>query len=286
MRERPAPSVAAAEPLRDGSRLALHTKTLQSLSLRECVSLCARKGIFGLSVWRDVLHDAGVDEAARLLRDHGMTVPALVRGGFFVHDTVAARTRAHDDNKRCLDEAQAIGASMVCLVVGSGGGVPLDAGRQLVRSGLESLLPLADAASVRLAIEPLHPMYAADKSCINRLQDANDLCDELDHPRLGVAVDVYHVWWDPDLLREIVRAGQAQRLFGLHLCDWRIETRDLLLDRELMGRGCIPLLQIRTAMESAGFAGWHEIEIFSRDYWALDPGNFVDDITAAYLAHC
>ena len=277
---------AAAQPLRDLSRLALHTKTLQRLSLRECVDTCVRAGIGGLSVWRDVLHDAGVEVGARLLREHGLTVPALVRGGFFVHRDAAARAHAHDDNRRCIDEARALGATMVCLVVGSAPGVSLAEARLAVRDALAALLPHAAAAGVRLAIEPLHPMYAADKSCINRLQDANDLGDALAHASLGVAVDVYHTWWDPDLEREIARAGRAGRLFGLHLCDWRVETRDLLLDRELMGRGCIPLRAIRGAMESAGFAGWHEVEIFSRDYWALEPAHFVSDIRAAYLAVC
>ncbi|MEZ5965989.1 MAG: sugar phosphate isomerase/epimerase family protein [Planctomycetota bacterium] len=267
-------------------RLALHTKTLQRLSLAECVELCVRKGIAGLSVWRDVLHDAGVDTAARLLRDAGLAVPALVRGGFFVHADAAARRRADDDNRRCLDEASALGADMVVLVVGSGNGVGLAAGREQVRDAVGRLLVEAETAGVRLAVEPLHPMYAADKSCINRLRDANDLCDALGHPSLGVAVDVYHTWWDPDLDAEIARAGRAGRLFGFHLCDWRLETRDLLLDRELMGRGCIPLRHIGQAMRAAGFDGFDEVEIFSEDYWAMDPPAFVDAIRDAYATSC
>jgi sugar phosphate isomerase/epimerase len=279
---------AAAVPLRDTARLALHTKTLQSLGLHECAVLCASAGIKGLSVWRDVLHDAGIDDGARMLADHGLAVPALVRGGFFVHRDGSARAQARDDNRRCLEEARALGAAMVVLVAGSapGDGVTLDAGRDQVRAALEDLLPYADAAGVTLALEPMHPMYAADKSCINTLRDANDLCDAIAHPRLGLAVDVYHVWWDKDLPAQIARAGAKGRLRGFHLCDWRVQTRDLLLDRELMGRGCIPLRAIRGCMESAGFAGWHEVEIFSRAYWALDPTQFLADIKAAYLAHC
>ena len=129
-------------------------------------------------------------------------------------------------------------------------------------------------------------MYAADKSCVNRLREANDLCAALRHRQLGVAVDVYHVWWDPELETEIARAGAAGWLFGYHLCDWRVETRDLLLDRGLMGEGCIPLRRIRAAMERAGFTGWHEVEIFSRDWWARDQDDFVARICAAYGAHC
>jgi len=270
----------------DLARLALHTKTLQRLSLRECVDLCRRKGVRGLSVWRDVLQATGAGEAARLLADAGLVVPALVRGGFFVHGSAAARQRAFDDNRSCLDEAQALGATMVVLVVGSAPDVPLPAGRDQVREGIERLLPCAAAAGVRLAIEPMHPMYAADKSCINRLRDANDLCQALAHPLVGVAVDVYHTWWDPDLEVEIARAGRQRRLFGFHVCDWRLETRDLLLDRELMGRGCIPLRGISAAMRAAGFAGFAEVEIFSTDYWAMDPSAFVDEVVAAYMRTC
>jgi sugar phosphate isomerase/epimerase len=221
-----------------------------------------------------------------LLRDAGLAGRARVRGGFSVHDGGAAAARARVENRRCLEEARALGAEMVCLVPGSAPGVPLRAGRDQVRRGLEELLPQAVAAGVRLALEPLHPMYADDKSCINRLQDANDLCAAFAAPALGVAVDVYHVWWDPDLPREIARAGRAGSLFALHLCDWRTPTRDVLLDRELMGRGCIPLRAIRGMMQRAGFTGWHEVEIFSRDYWAMDAGAFADLVTSAYLAHC
>jgi len=277
---------AFGAPLRDCRRLAIHSRTLQPLDLRACVALCAAKGIAGVSLWRDVVHAAGVARAAELVREAGLAVPELVRGGFFVHDSAAARAAALDENRRCLDEARALGTDLLCLVPGTAPGVPLARAREQVRDAVERLVPYADAAGVRLGLEPLHPMYAADKSCINRLRDANDLCEAIGAACVGVIVDVYHVWWDPELEGEIARTGAAGRLFGFHLCDWRVETRDLLLDRELMGRGCIPLRAIRTMVERAGFGGWHEVEIFSRDYWAMDQGEFVDAIKAAYLGCC
>lgn len=273
-----------ATPLRDVARLAIHTKTTQPLDLRQAIATYTRHGVRGISVWRDALQAVGVAEGAQRLRDAGMHVPALVRGGFFVARDAAARQHAHDDNLHALDEAAAIGAEMVVLVVGSAPDVPLASGRSMVRDGIAALLPHAASRGVRLAIEPLHPMYAADKSCINRLRDANDLCEALAHPLLGVAVDVYHTWWDPELEAEIARA--ARWLFGFHVCDWRVVTRDLLLDRGLMGEGCVPLRSIRAAVERAGFRGWHEVEIFSTHYWGIDQDDFVRRIREAYLAHC
>ena len=274
------------EPLVDLSRLAIHTRTTATLSLAEAAELYAAQGVPAISVWRDVVHAAGLDEAGRILRGSGLAVPALVRGGFFVAADAAARVRAVDDNLRCIDEAAALGAEMVVLVVGSAVGVGRDGAEAQLRDALAQVLPRAQACGVRLAIEPLHPMYAADKSFVVRLGEANDLCDALAHPSLGVVVDVYHTWWDACLADEIARAGRGGRLFGFHLCDWRVETRDLLLDRGLMGEGCIDLRGIRSAMDANGFRGWHEVEIFSRELWALDPAELVRRIRATYLETC
>ena len=147
--------------------------------------------------------------------------------------------------------------------------------------------PAADAAAagVRLAIEPLHPMYAADKSCINRMSEARAVCEDLAHPMLGIAVDVYHVWWDPDLQCEIRLAGEAGRLFAFHICDWRLDTRHMLTDRGLMGDGCIDLRKIRGWVEDAGFDGLLEVEVFSEHYWAQDQNAYLQQIKRAYLDH-
>jgi sugar phosphate isomerase/epimerase len=159
----------------------------------------------------------------------------------------------------------------------------LSESRKQIREGIEAVLPAAEAAGVRLGIEPLHPMYADSRSAINTLKQANDMVAEIASPWLGVTVDVYHLWWDPDLEHEIARAGDS--IFSFHVCDWRTPTRDLLNDRGLMGEGCIDIPRIRGWVERAGFHGWVEVEIFSDAYWAQDQAQFVGAIREAFLAH-
>jgi sugar phosphate isomerase/epimerase len=158
--------------------------------------------------------------------------------------------------------------------------------RAQIRDGLAALEPHARAHRVRLAIEPLHPLYAADRSAVNTMAQARALCAELASPWIGIAVDVYHCWWDDGLEAAIAAAGAQRTLFGFHLCDWRVETRDPLNDRGLMGEGCIDLARIRGWMEGAAFTGWHEVEIFSNAHWARDQHEFVADIVAAYRLRC
>jgi sugar phosphate isomerase/epimerase len=280
---------AMVEPLPDLSRCAIHTMTNKPWNLRQCIEGYTAAGVKGISVWRNVINPAegGVtpDEAARMLRDAGMSVPALVRGGFFPSVSEAEREKAIDENRRCLDEAATINAEMVVLVVGAVPGMSLKEARTQVADGISAVLPHAEERGVKLAIEPLHPMYAGDKSCINRMAEARAVCEQLDHPMLGMAVDVYHVWWDPDLQREIELAGRQGTLFGFHVCDWRVPTRDLLTDRALMGDGCINIPQIREWVEQAGFTGFNEVEIFSDDQWAADQSSYVEQITHAYREH-
>ena len=272
-------------PLPDLSRCAIHTMTNKPWSLRECIDAYTRLGIGGISVWRNVLEPLGLPEAAKLLRDSGLRIPALVRGGFFVAPDPAARQAALDVNRRCIEEAHAIGAEMVVLVVGAAPGTPLPDARQQVAEGIAACLPDAQATGVKLAIEPLHPMYAADRSCINRATDARLICEQLKHPNVGIAFDVYHTWWDADLEQELRLAGQQNTLFGFHVCDWRVNTRDFLNDRGLMGDGCIDIPTIRGWAESAGFRGLNEVEIFSTDYWQMDQHAYLEKIRQAYLTH-
>jgi sugar phosphate isomerase/epimerase len=183
----------------------------------------------------------------------------------------AGRRAALDDNRRAIDEAAAIGAQCLVLVVGGlpKGSRDLPDARRQVRDALAALLPYARAAKVPLAIEPLHPMYAADRACVNTLAQALDLCDALGDGA-GVAVDTYHVWWDPDLARQIARAGG--RILAYHVNDWLVPTTDLLLDRGMMGDGVIDLRAIRAMVEAAGYAGHCEVEILSaRNWWTRDP---------------
>ncbi len=275
----------SASALTDLSRCAIHTQTTKPWSLPQCIEGYSKAGIRAISVWRHTLEPMGAKEAGRMLRDAGMTVPALVRGGFFVADSAAARQTAIDTNRVCVDEAAAIGAGMIVLVVGASPGISLADARKQVADGIAAVLPYAAAAGVKLAIEPLHPMYAADKSCVNRMAEARQICQQLRHPGLGIAVDVYHVWWDPDLREEIALAGQQGTLLAYHICDWRVNTRHMLTDRGLMGDGCIDLRAIRGWVEAAGFRGFNEVEVFSEEYWSLDQSDYLRKIRQAYLDH-
>jgi sugar phosphate isomerase/epimerase len=255
----------------DRSLLSINSMTVKPWSLEQLVEGCARAGISAISPWRDIVQACGLERAAKLIRTHGMTVTGLCRGGMFPAADAAGRRAALDDNRRAVDEAAAIGAQCLVLVVG---GLPkgsrdiADARRQ-VRDGLLALLPHARQAGVPLAIEPLHPMYAADRACVNTLAQANDLCRELGDGA-GVVVDTYHVWWDPDLANQIARAGR--NILAYHVNDWLLPTTDLLLDRGMMGDGVIDLRAIRAMVEAAGYRGHCEVEILSAaDWWKRDP---------------
>jgi len=263
----------------DPALLSLNTATVrEKWNLREMIEGCARHGIRGISPWRDQLAALGVKEAAKMIRNNGLTVTGLCRGGMFPAADRKGRQAALDDNLRAIDEAAALGARCLVLVAGGlpAGSRDLKGAREMVRDGMGEALEHARSAGVPLAIEPLHPMYCADRACVNTLSQALDLCDQLDTGKsgaLGVAVDVYHVWWDPQLESQIERAGD-QRLLAFHICDWLVPTTDLLNDRGMMGDGVIDLPLIRSWMEDAGYRGFHEVEIFSaRNWWKREPGD-------------
>lgn len=269
----------------DLSRLCIHTVTTKPWPLDQAASAFAAAGVKGITVWRDALEGREMATNRRLLEDNGLTVVSLCRGGFFPGSTAAAREAALDDNRRAIGEAHAIGAPLIVLVCGAEPGLPLPEARDQIRAGIEAVLPEAEAAGVKLAIEPLHPMYADSRSAVNTLGQANDMVEEIGSPMVGVAVDVYHLWWDPALEAEIGRCGRLDALFAYHVCDWRTPTEDLLLDRGLMGEGCIPLKQIRAWVEATGFKGFNEVEIFSKRYWAQDQDAFLKQIVDAYQLH-
>ena len=270
-------------PLSDWSRLCIHTMTTKPWSLAEAVEGYRKAGAKGVTVWRQHLEPQGPAESAKLLRDSGLAVVSLCRGGFFPAITEVGRRKTIDDNRRVIDEAATIGAPLVVLVCGAVPGLPLSEARKHILDGIAAVLPHAAAARVKLSIEPLHPMYADDRSAVNTLKQANDMVHALRSERVGVTVDVYHVWWDPDIEQEIARAGRS--ILSFHVSDWRTPTRDLLNDRALMGDGCIPIRRIRGWVEQAGFSGCNEVEIFSNEHWARDQAAYVERIKAAYLAH-
>jgi len=251
--------------------LSLNTATVRKQwNLAQMIDGCARHGIRGISPWRDQLGVMGVREAAKAIRAHDLTVTGLCRGGFFT----AKDWR--DDNRRAIEEAHELGAQCLVLVVGGlpSGSKDLISARNQIKEGIAAILPEARKAGVPLAIEPLHPMQAAERACINTLEQALDLCEALGDG-LGVAVDVYHVWWDPKLEQQIKRAGK-KRLLAYHICDWLVPTRDLLNDRGMMGDGVIDLPRIRSWVEAAGYTGFQEVEIFSEDWWRRDPDEVLE----------
>jgi len=270
----------------DEKLLSLNTATVrQQWQLPDIIAGCARHSIRGIAPWRDQVAAAGLKEVAARIRDSELTVTGYCRGGMFPATDGASRRAARDDNKRAVDEALTLSAQCLVLVVG---GLPknregridskdLLGAREMVRDGIGELLEYARPAGMPLAIEPLHPMYAADRACVNTMEHANDLCDELG-AGVGIAVDAYHVWWDPHLKREIERAAGGasgkgtSRLLAYHICDWLVPTTDLLTDRGMMGDGVIDLPLLRSWMDGGGYRGMHEVEIFSaNNWWKRDP---------------
>jgi sugar phosphate isomerase/epimerase len=268
----------------DHATLSINTATVRKQApLDEIIDACARQTIRMICPWRDQVHAVGLERIAAELRDSGLALSGYCRGGFFPAADAAGQKAALEDNRRAVDEAKTLGSPCLVLVVG---GLPgaltgkvahkdIGLARAQVFDGIAATLEYARAAGMPLAIEPLHPMLAADRACINTLEQALDICDALDQERtgaLGVAVDVYHVWWDPKLARQIARAGR-ERLLAYHVCDWLVPTRDLLNDRGMMGDGIIELRKIRGWMEDTGYLGAAEVEIFSEDWWARPLGD-------------
>lgn len=255
--------------------LSINLATVRQLSsLKEGVEACLKHGITAIAPWRDHVQAAGLPEAARIIRSNGLKVTGYCRGGLFPAADAAGRQAAVDDNRLMIDEAAAIGADCIILI---GGGLPkgsrdIAAARGMFFDGMAAILPHARAANVRLAIEALHPMYAADRGCVSTLAEALDLCDALGKG-VGVAIDAYHLWWDPDLARQIARA--RSRILAHHISDWLVPTKDLLLDRGMMGDGVIDLPGLRRMVEDAGFHGHQEVEIFSAENWWKRPADEV-----------
>jgi len=285
----------------DHNWLSINTATVRrqhgvEQALPDILDACARRGIRAISPWRDQVAAAGLKTISKLVKAHGFKLSGYCRGGMFPAADAAGLKAARDDNRRAVDEACELNAACLVLVVGSlpgalaGRAVHKDIAlaRSQVTDGIAELLAYARAQNMPLAIEPLHPMYAADRACINTMEQALDVCDALDpHPSgtapdkrpsaLGVALDIYHTWWDPKLLAQIQRAGRDARLLAFHVCDWLTPTTDLLNDRGMMGDGVIDIPLVRGWVEDAGFTGYSEVEIFSTgNWWQKGTGDVLD----------
>jgi sugar phosphate isomerase/epimerase len=265
------------------SRLCVHTITTKPLSLQQCLVEYPRRGVTGITIWRQAIDGLDLAAVRRQTSDAGLQVVSLCRGGFFPATSKESRQAAIDDNLLAIEQAHSIGAPLIVLVCGAVPGQSLAESRKQITDGIAAVLHVAEAAGVRLAIEPLHPMYADDRSAVNTMRQAHEICDALGSPKsLGIAVDVYHVWWDPELQSQIELAGRTGRLHAFHICDWKTPTIDLLNDRGLMGEGCINIRQISDWVDAAGFTGYREVEIFSNKWWAADQNLFLDEIVGAY----
>jgi sugar phosphate isomerase/epimerase len=277
----------------DLRHLSINTATLRKqLALPAIIEACAARGIGAVCPWRDQVQAASLAAVARQIEDSDLAVSGYCRGGFFPAADAAGLRTALEDNRKAVDEAKALGAACLVLVVGSlpgalaGTPASKDIGlaRNQVRDGIAATLEYARSVGMPLAIEPLHPMQAAERACINTLEHALDLCDALDPPRtgaIGVALDIYHCWWDPKLASQIARVG-AQRLLAYHVCDWLVPTRDLLNDRGMMGDGIVELRKVRALVEAAGYTGAIEVEIFSEHWWSRPADEVLDTCIARY----
>lgn len=301
---------------RDLRRFAVHTVTTKPWGIERAVDEYARAGFGGISIWRDAVEGRNPAGVRRLLSEAGLRGVSLVRGGFFARGDSRGYRDALEDNRRCIDEAHGLGLPLIVLVCGADPELGLHESRRRIGDALLELAPEAAAAGVRLGIEALHPMYADTRSAVNTLGQANRIAGAVNAGRGGAGgprgaggdvsggprgaggaagvptvcsvVDVYHLWWDEALEEDIARGGAEGLLGAFHVCDWRVPTEDMLVDRALMGEGCIDVPGIMRAMERSGFdvhaQGGIEVEIFSEREWAGDQSRWLERIGDACLA--
>ncbi len=265
------------------ARLSINQMTVRQASIKELVQLCSKHGIGHVGLWRDPVSRTGVRESARIVHDAGLHVSSLCRGGFFPADTEAKRRENLDDNRRAVEQAAELGTDLVVLVCGGMAGCNLDAARRTVVDGIRELQPFAEEHGIRLGVEPLHPMFAATRSVIVTLGQALGIAAELPG-NAGVVIDVYHVWWDPDLYPQIEKA--RGRIFGLHLSDWLDPMPDFVNGRGLMGNGVCEIRRVREAVDRAGYSGPIEIEIFNEKLWSMPADQVISLVKERYLECC
>ena len=267
------------------ARLSLNQRTVERWSLREAVDGCVRHGLPSIGVWREPVADVGLREAAAMVRDSGLRVSSVCRGGFFTTADDLERKERHEDNLRALDECAELGAPALVLVPG---GLPecdrdITAARERAAAAVEALVPHALDVGVRLAIEPMHPIYAADRGVVSTLAQALDIAEPLPAEAVGVVVDAFHVWWEPSVLEQVARAGD--RIASYQVCDWITPLPpDALLARGMVGDGHVDFAALTAAVSAAGYRGDVEVEIFNADVWAADGDAVVATLARRYVA--
>jgi len=282
------------------ARLSLNTATTKRWTLQEAVDGAVRAGLGSIGLWRDRVHEAGVTESAKIVADAGLRVSSLCRGGFLTAEDDRAAKVALDDNRRAIVEAATLGTRELVMVVGGlpastepgrpaqpgTGGRDIVAARQRVADRIGELAPFAAGHGVRLVLEALHPIFAADRAVISTLGQALDIAEPFPADVVGVVVDTYHVWWDPDLQRQIARAGAAGRIAGYQVCDWILPlASDALLSRGHVGDGFIDFPTITRWVAEAGYTGDVEVEIFNESIWDAPGDETVATLAARYLEH-
>jgi sugar phosphate isomerase/epimerase len=285
--------------VRDLSRLSLNTATTKGWTLAEAVDGTVRAGLGAIGLWRDRVAQAGLTQAASLVADAGLRVSSLCRGGFLTAADDAGARAALADNRAAVLEAETLGTSELIMVVGGlpaasrpggpalpGGDRDLVGARQRVADRIGELVPFALEHGVRLVLEPLHPMFAADRAVICTLKQALDLAAPHPAEAVGVVIDTYHVWWDPDLQAQIARAGARGRLAAYQVCDWILPLAgDPLLSRGYMGDGYVDFASIGGWVSAAGYTGDVEVEIFNQDIWDTPGDEVLAIVTDRYLRH-
>uniref|UniRef100_A0AAU3GYV2 Sugar phosphate isomerase/epimerase n=1 Tax=Streptomyces sp. NBC_01401 TaxID=2903854 RepID=A0AAU3GYV2_9ACTN len=270
------------------SRLSINQETVRQLSLPELVEGCAKAGIGNVGLWRAPVQAYGVERAGQLMKDAGLTVTSLCRGGFLTASDPAGRARALDDNRAAVDEAAGVNTDTLVLV---SGGLPdgekdLHAARERIADALAELAPYAAERGIRLAIEPLHPMFASDRCVVSTLSQALDLAERFPAEQVGVVVDAYHIWWDDQVAAQIARAGAGGRIHSFQLADWITPLpAGVLVGRGQLGDGCVDFRAMREHVEATGFDGPIEVEIFNEELWARDGAEVIGEVAVRYLEH-
>ncbi|MEL5960235.1 sugar phosphate isomerase/epimerase family protein [Streptomyces sp. CLV115] len=269
-------------------RLSINQETIKQWSLPELAEGCAKAGIDKVGLWRAPVQSYGVERTARLLADSGLSVTSLCRGGFFTAVDPAERARALNDNRAAVDEAAGLSTDTLVLVSGGlpEGSKDLRGARERIADALAELAPYAAERGVRLAIEPLHPMFASDRCVVSTLSQALDIAERFPADQVGVVVDTYHIWWDDQAPAQIARAGAGGRIHSFQLADWITPLpAGVLLGRGQLGDGAVDFRAFRSLVEAAGFDGPIEVEIFNEALWARDGAEVLAEVAARYAEH-
>ncbi len=264
------------------ARLSLNQITTPNWSVSQAVEGCVRHGIPSIALWRHKIAEAGLPACVRSVQDAGLHVSSVCRGGMFPAPNAARRQELLEDNFRAVDEAAALRADSLVLVVGGAMDVGLTSARSMVEDGIAALVPYARECGIKLGLEPLHPMYAAERAVLNTIEQALEMAAPYAAHEVGVVLDVFHIWWDPQVMPSIARA--AGRIYGFHVNDWLVPLPDMLLGRGMMGDGIIDNRALRVAVDQAGYTGPIEVEIFNRAIWDTDPDQVLTRMVDRFIA--